>query len=164
MNKKDILEAYQSMILLPVMHEKVLKDFLQFNEPLVTLTKEILKLIDERLGLANYGIDTEEKEESLIGTKCYATIFGDGLDEDYLIRSLKRNDKEEMDSIFIIFYDDTITQCIVDRLTEPFYSDEDYSWDSFADVARYLYVYVENGGDIDKLVKDVTRKFLKKRK
>lgn len=164
MNKKDILEAYKSIIVLPVMHQRYLKYFLNFEEPLVTLTKEIIDLIDKRVGLANYGFETSEDMEKLVGTKCFVEGYRDNIDETKLMEILNDNDEEEIDNLYIYFYDKLLPCHITDEIEEAFDDVEDYPWSVFNRVAVWLYVYVENGGDIDKLVKDVTRRFLKKRK
>lgn len=157
--KKEIVEMYKSLLMLPVIHQNFLEKI--YEKPLVKLTKDLLDLLDEEVGLADYGFEDDESITNLIGTQCFAKMYGTYLDEQDLRKTLAKETQYEIDHYFnLTFFDGYVAKRIADILCEPFDCDE-YRRDTFYDVADNMRIYEVNGGDLDTLMKDVTKEFKK---
>lgn len=160
--KKEIIEIYKSILLLPIMHRRYLED--TFEMPLVTLTEDILNIIDEKVALVDYGFEDDESVKKLMGTKCLAKMYGSPLNDTELKNILTEVPQSNIDEgFYATFFDDDIAQCMADILDEVNYGD-DYPDRTISDVAEYIYVYYANGGDINNLLKDVMKAFKKNKR
>lgn len=155
--KKEIEDAFQALITLPLRKSKPFSLEEVWNEPMITLTKELLDIISNNGLLTDWGFE-DVSLEKLIGTKCYAQLDTHGIDEKELREIYSNGNREKRRRIEFYFYSDDFTDAAHDigwylrdegeYETAPF----EVRWT----VAIEMRVYLENGGDLARLVRETT--------